>query len=208
MSPADVVSIVIDEEARRMDVAVKEENLSQAIGRGGQNVRLASQLSGWELNVMNEEDAATKSEHESGRLVENFMELLHVDEDVAAVLVEEGFSTVDEVAYVPLSEMMAIREFDEEIVTLLRDRAKDVLLTRAIASEESLDQEPAEDLLGMEGMDETLAFSLARHGVVTMEDLAEQSVDELTEMASINEERAAALIMKAREPWFAEAENE
>ena len=208
MSPADVVSIVIDEEARSMDVAVKEENLSQAIGRGGQNVRLASQLTGWELNVMNEEEAAAKSDQEAGRLVESFMELLHVDEDVAAVLVEEGFSTVDEVAYVPLSEMMAIREFDEGIVTLLRDRAKDVLLTRAIASEESLDREPAPDLLQMEGMDEVLAFGLARNGVITMEDLAEQSVDELMEMTGVDAERAAALIMKAREPWFAEAESE
>lgn len=208
MSPADVVSIVIDEEARSMDVAVKEENLSQAIGRGGQNVRLASQLTGWELNVMNEEEAAAKGEEEAGRQVESFMELLQVEEDVALVLVEEGFSTVDEVAFVPLPEMMAIREFDEEMVTLLRDRAKDVLLTRAIASEESLGQEPEQDLLQMEGMDETLAFCLARNGVVTMEDLAEQSVDELTEMASIDAERAATLIMKAREPWFAEAENE
>jgi len=208
MSPADVVSIVIDEEAGSMDVAVKEENLSQAIGRGGQNVRLASQLTGWELNVMNEEDAATKSEQEAGRLVESFMEQLHVDEDVAAVLVEEGFSSVDEVAYVPLSEMMAIREFDEEIVTLLRDRAKDVLLTRAIANEESLVQEPDKDLLGMEGMDEDLAATLARNGVVTTEDLAEQSVDELVEMAGVDAERAAALIMKAREPWFAEAQSE
>jgi len=208
MSPADVVSIVIDEEAGSMDVAVKEENLSQAIGRGGQNVRLASQLTGWELNVMNEEEAVTKSDQEAGRLVESFMEQLHVDEDVAAVLVEEGFSTVDEVAYVPLSEMMAIQEFDEEIVTLLRNRAKDVLLTRAIASEESLDREPAQDLLQMEGMDETLAFSLARNGVVTVEDLAEQSVDELTEMAGVDAERAATLIMKAREPWFAEAQSE
>jgi N utilization substance protein A len=208
MAPADVVSIVIDEEAGSMDVAVKEENLSQAIGRGGQNVRLASQLTGWELNVMNEEDAATKSEQEAGRLVESFMDQLHVDEDVAAVLVEEGFSSVDEVAYVPLSEMMAIREFDEEIVTLLRTRAKDVLLTRAIANEESLVQEPAEELLQMEGMDEELAATLARNGVVTMEDLAEQSVDELIEMAGVDAERAAALIMKAREPWFAEAQSE
>jgi N utilization substance protein A len=157
---------------------------------------------------MNEEDAATKSEQEAGRLVESFMEQLHVDEDVAAVLVEEGFSSVDEVAYVPLSEMMAIREFDEEIVTLLRDRAKDVLLTRAIANEESLVQEPAEELLQMEGMDEDLAATLARNGVVTMEDLAEQSVDELVEMAGVDAERAAVLIMKAREPWFAEAQSE
>ena len=208
MSPADVVSIVIDEDARSMDVAVKEENLSQAIGRGGQNVRLASQLTGWELNVMNEEDAAAKSEQEAHRLVASFMEQLNVGEDVAAVLVEEGFSSVDEVAYVPLAEMQAIREFDEETVNALRERAKDVLLTRAIASEESLDQEPAEDLLSMEGMDEALAFALARSGVVTMDDLAEQSVDELTEMTDLDAEKAASLIMKAREPWFADAETE
>jgi len=208
MSPADVVSIIVDEEARSMDVAVKEENLSQAIGRGGQNVRLASQLTGWELNVMNEEEATIKSEQEAGRLVEDFMEQLRVDEDVAAVLVEEGFSTIDEVAYVPMSELMAIRRFDAETVTLLRDRAKDVLLTRAIASEESLAQEPAPDLLQMEGMDKALALSLARNGVVSMEDLAEQSLDELVELVGIDAEQAAMLIMKAREPWFAEAENE
>lgn len=205
MSPADVVSIVIDEEARCMDVAVKEENLAQAIGRGGQNVRLASQLTGWELNVMSETDAQTKSEQEAHRLVETFMEQLDVDEDVAIVLVEEGFSTVDEVAYVPLAEMLAIKEFDEEIVTQLRERAKDVLLTRAIASEESLDEEPAEDLLDLEGMDDALAAVLARRGVVTMENLAEQSVDELIELTGVDAGRAAALIMKAREPWFAEA---
>jgi len=208
MSPADVVSIIVDEEARSMDVAVKEENLSQAIGRGGQNVRLASQLTGWELNVMNEEEAAVKSEQEAGRLVEDFMEQLRVDEDVATVLVEEGFSTVDEVAYVPMSELIAIRRFDADTVTLLRDRAKDVLLTRAIASEESLAREPASDLLQMEGMDRALALNLARNGVVTMEDLAEQSLDELVELVGIDAEQAAMLIMKAREPWFAEAENE
>lgn len=208
MSPADVVSIVIDEDANSMDVAVKEENLSQAIGRGGQNVRLASQLTGWELNVMNEEDAATKSEQEAHKLVEAFMEQLAIDEDVAIVLVEEGFSSIDEVAYVPLVEMVAIEEFDEELVGQLRDRAKDALLTRAIASEEVLDGEPEQDLLGMEGMDDPLAYKLARNGILTMEDLAEQSVDELVELAGIEAERAAQLIMKAREPWFAEAEND
>jgi N utilization substance protein A len=208
MSPADVVSIVIDEDAKSMDVAVKEENLSQAIGRGGQNVRLASQLTGWELNVMDEADAAAKSEQEARKLVESFMEQLNIEEDVATVLVEEGFSSIDEVAYVPLAEMVAIDEFDEELVGQLRDRAKDALLTRAIANEESLDEEPAEDLLGMEGMDEVLAFALARGGVITMDDLAEQSVDELVELTGIDAERAAHLIMKAREPWFAEAEND
>jgi N utilization substance protein A len=205
MSPADVVSIVIDEDANSMDVAVKEENLSQAIGRGGQNVRLASQLTGWELNVMNVEEAVAKSEQESRKLLESFMEQLDIDEDVATVLVEEGFSSIDEVAYVPLVEMLAIAEFDEDLVTQLRDRAKDALLTRAIASEETLDGEPAADLLAMEGMDEALAYTLARHGILTMEDLAEQSVDELVEAAGIDSEWAAQLIMKAREPWFTEA---
>ncbi|MEY6433725.1 transcription termination factor NusA [Thioalkalicoccus limnaeus] len=208
MSPADVVSIVIDEEARSMDVAVKEENLSQAIGRGGQNVRLASQLTGWELNVMNEEDAAAKSEQEAQRLVQTFMDQLQVDEAVAAVLVDEGFSSVDEVAYVPLAELEAIDELDEGAIGQLRARAKDLVLTRAIASEERLDGEPDADLLAMEGMDEVLAFALAGRGVLTLEDLAEQSVDELMEIEGMDEERAARLIMKAREPWFADADDD
>ncbi len=208
MSPADVVSIVIDEEARSMDVAVKEENLSQAIGRGGQNVRLASQLTGWNLNVMNEEEAAAKSEQEAQRLIELFMEQLGIDEDVAGILVDEGFSSVDEIAYVPLAEMQAIAELDDETVAMLRERAKDVLLDRAIASEEGAGGEPAEDLLGMEGMDTELAYALARGGVTTMEDLAEQSVDELMEIEGMDEERAARLIMKAREPWFADADRD
>ncbi len=208
MSPADVVSIVIDEESRSMDVAVKEENLSQAIGRGGQNVRLASQLTGWELNVMNEEEAAAKSEQEARRSVQSFMDQLGVDETLAAILVDEGFTSVDEVAYVPLAEMQAIDDLDEDTITELRQRAKDVLLTRAIASEEVLGTEPAADLLGMEGVDEGLAFALAARGVTTMEDLAEQSVDELMEVEGMDEERAARLIMKAREPWFADAGEE
>jgi N utilization substance protein A len=205
MSPADVVSIVIDEETRSMDVAVKDENLSQAIGRYGQNVRLASQLTGWTLNVMNEEEAAAKSEQEANRAVESFMEQLGVDENLATILVDEGFTSVDEVAYVPLAEMQAIGELDEETIQELRDRAKDVLLTRAIASEEVVGGEPAEDLLAMDGMDETLAFALAARGVATMDELAEQSVDELMEIEGMDAERAARLIMKAREPWFAEA---
>jgi N utilization substance protein A len=208
MSPADVVSIVIDEEARSMDVAVKEENLSQAIGRGGQNVRLASQLTGWNLNVMNEEEASAKSEQEAQRLIESFMEQLGIDEDVAGILVDEGFSSVDEIAYVPLAEMQAIAELDDETVAMLRQRAKDVLLDRAIASEEGAEGEPAEDLLTMEGMDEVLAFALARVGVTTMDELAEQSVDELMEIEGMDEERAARLIMKAREPWFADADRD
>ncbi len=204
MSPADVVSIVIDEDANSMDVAVKEENLSQAIGRGGQNVRLASQLTGWYLNVMNEAEAANKSEQESRKLLETFMEQLDIDEDVATVLVEEGFTSIDEVAYVPLAEMLAIAEFDEEVVTQLRERAKDALLTRAIASEETLDGEPAADLLALEGMDEALAFTLASHGIRTLDDLAEQSVDELVEATGMDGDKAAQLIMKAREHWFTE----
>ncbi|MFC1684200.1 transcription termination factor NusA [Pseudomonadota bacterium] len=205
MSPAEVASIVVDEDAHSMDVAVAEEFLSQAIGRGGQNVRLASELTGWELNVMNEAQAVEKSEGESRILVENFMEQLDVDEEVAVILVQEGFSSIDEVAYVPLAEMLEIEEFDQEIVEELRGRAKDVLLTRAIASEEALsDAEPAEDLLTMEGMDRELAFVLASRGVITMEDLAEQSIDELMEIDDMDEERAGELIMTARAPWFAE----
>ncbi len=208
MSPADVVSIVIDEEARSMDVAVKEENLSQAIGRGGQNVRLASQLTGWNLNVMNEEEAAAKSEQEAQELVTTFMNQLDIDEELAGILVDEGFSSVDEIAYVPLAEMQAIAELDADTVAMLRGRAKDVLLNRAIASEEGTGGEPAQDLLDMEGMDEALAFALAERGVITMDDLAEQAVDDLMEIEGMDEERAARLIMKAREPWFADAERD
>jgi N utilization substance protein A len=208
MSPADVVSIVIDEDAGSMDVAVKEENLSQAIGRGGQNVRLAGQLTGWDLNVMSEEDAAAKSEEEGQRVAESFMQQLQIDENVAGVLVEEGFTTIDEVAYVPVAELQAIAEFDDELIEILRERAKDVLVTRAIANEEDLDAEPAEDLLAMEGMDEALAYAMARRGIVGMDDLAEQSVDELMVFEGMDEERAARLIMKAREPWFVESEQE
>ncbi len=208
MSPADVVSIVIDEEARSMDVAVKEENLAQAIGRNGQNVRLASQLTGWELNVMNEEDAAAKGEQEAIRSVQTFMDQLGVDENLAAILVEEGFSTVDEVAYVPLVEMQAIDELDDDTIELLRERANDVLLTRAIATEEDGARDPAQDLLDMDGMDEPLAYALAERGVATVEDLAEQSVDDLLDIDGMDRERAARLIMKAREPWFADAPQE
>ncbi len=205
MSPAEVVSIVVDEDSHSMTVAVSEENLSQAIGRGGQNVRLASELTGWELNVMNEEDAASQSEAEMREFVENFMEQLDVDEEVATILVQEGFSTLDEVAYVPIGEMLEIEEFDHEIVDALRERAKEVLLTRAIAKEEAFSGgEPAEDLLNMEGMDRELAYELADRDVKTMEDLAEQSVDELMEIEGMDEERAARLIMTARAPWFAD----
>lgn len=208
MSPADVVSIVIDEEARCMDVAVKEENLAQAIGRFGQNVRLATQLTGWELNVMNEQDAVVKSEQEAQRSVQNFVTQLGVDENIAAVLVEEGFTSVDEVAYVPLAEMQAIDEFDDDTIDMLRERANDVLLTRAIASEEDVGPETDDDLRSLEGMDETLADALAALGIATLDDLAEQSVDELMEIEGMDEERAGRLIMKAREHWFADAAEE
>lgn len=205
MSPAEVVSIVVDEDSESMTVAVSEENLSQAIGRGGQNVRLASELTGWELNVMNEEEVAARSEQEAQELTTTFMQQLDVDEEVAMILVQEGFSSLEEVAYVPITEMLEIEEFDPEIVDALRSRAKEVLLTQAIAKEESLPAGgPADDLLGMEGMDRELAYELASRGVTTMEDLAELSVDEMMEIEGMDEERAGALIMTARAPWFAE----
>ena len=207
MSPAEVVSIVVDEENNSMDVAVTTDQLSQAIGRGGQNVRLASQLTHWELNVMDEQQAAEKSEEEAQKLQKLFMEDLDVDEEVAAILVQEGFSSVEEIAYVPNSELLQIEEFEEDIVEELRGRARDVLLTRAIVNEESLGgSQPAQDLLEMEGMDRDLAFTLAGKGIVTMEDLAEQAVDDLMEIDGMDEKRAGQLIMTARAPWFAEQE--
>jgi len=205
MSPAEVVSIVVDEDAGSMDIAVPDEKLSQAIGRGGQNIKLASQLTNWRLNVMNEEDAASKSEQELQKLANVFMELLDVDAEVANILVQEGLSSVEEVAYIPAAELMQIEEFDQDIVDELRGRARDALLTQAIASEEVVDQgEPAADLLEMEGMNEELAHKLAANGIKTMEELAEQAVDDLLDIEGMDAEKAAALIMKAREPWFAE----
>jgi len=208
MSPAEVLSIVMDEDRHSMDIAVAEEKLSQAIGRGGQNIRLASQLTGWDLNVMNEEQAADKSEAEAAELQNMFMENLDVDEEVAVILVQEGFSSIEEVAYVPTSEMTQIEEFDEDIVEELRARARDALLTKAIASEEQVTGEPAEDLLSMDGMDKELAFNLAAQGICTMEDLAEQAVDDLVELVGLEAERAGELIMTARAPWFAEQADE
>jgi transcription termination/antitermination protein NusA len=203
MSPAEVMSIVVDEDSHSMDIAVAEEKLSQAIGRGGQNIRLASQLTGWDLNVMTETDAEAKSETEAKELVQNFMKQLDVDEDVATILAQEGFSTIEEIAYVPQAELAAIEEFDEDIVKELRNRARDVLLTQAIASEETLDQSmPAEDLLLLEGMSPDLALTLARRGVRTREDLAGQSVDELADIEGLAADQAAKLIMTARAPWF------
>jgi N utilization substance protein A len=207
MAPAEVASIVLDEETHSMDVAVASENLAMAIGRNGQNVRLASELTGWELNVMTEEDAQNKHQTEVGSVIGQFVDHLDVDEDVAEVLVGEGFTTLEEVAYVPVDEMLEIDGFDEDIVNELRKRAKDALLNLAIANEEQLDKaEPAADLLEMEGMDKHLAFILAAQGIITMEDLAEQSIDDLIDIENLDEERAAALIMTARAPWFAEEE--
>ena len=207
MSPAEVQSIVVDEEKHGMDIAVAEDKLSQAIGRGGQNIRLASQLTGWELNVMTESDAETKSETESKALIAVFMKQLDVDENVASILVQEGFSTIEEVAYVPAAELAGIEEFDEDIIKELRNRARDVLLTQAIASEESLDASmPTEDLLTLEGMSPDLALALARRGVRSREDLADQAVDDLADIEGLSAEAAGSLIMKARAPLF-EAQN-
>jgi len=205
MSPAEVVSIVVDEDSHSMDIAVEEDKLSQAIGRGGQNIRLASELSGWELNVMTAADAEQKSESEMKDLIGLFSKQLDVDEEIGLILVQEGFSTIEEVAYVPASELVEIEEFDEDIVGELRSRARDVLLTQAIVQEEKIDEaEPAEDLLELEGMDKGLAFLLASKGVVTREDLAELATDDLLELNEMDAEEAAALIMKARAHWFAE----
>ncbi len=204
MAPAEVESIIVYEETNTMDVAVSEENLAQAIGRGGQNVRLASELTGWDINVMTTEEIEAKQHDEAGDFIENFMTKLDVEEDVAVILVEEGFTSVEEVAYVPLEELLAIDGFDEEIAEELRARAKDALLTSALVHEEELaTAAPAEDLLTMEGMDQTLACTLAANGIITMEDLAEQAVDELLDLG-VDAERAAELIMTARAPWFEE----
>lgn len=203
MSPAEVQSIVVDEDTRSMDIAVSEENLALAIGRNGQNVRLASELTGWNLNIMTEQEAADKNEQETGVLVELFMTQLDVDEDMALVLVEEGFTSIEEVAYIPIDEMMAIEGFEAEIVEELRNRAKNALTTQELASEEVLDNiEPAKDLLEMEGMDTRLAYRLARKGIITMDNLAEQAIDDLLDIEDLGEERAGELIMTARAPWF------
>ena len=208
LSPAEVESIIVDEDSHSMDVAVAEDNLAQAIGRNGQNVRLASQLTGWTINVMSSEDAVAKGEEEAGRQVDMFVKALDIDEDVSLVLVEEGFTSLEEVAYVPLEEMVNIEGFDEDIANELRARAKDALLTQAIASEEVLEGgNPADDLLNMEGMDRHLAFVLASKGIVTMEDLAEQAVEDILGIEDLDAKRAGELIMTARAPWFADEED-
>lgn len=207
MSPAEVVSIVVDEDKHSMDIAVDEEKLSQAIGRGGQNIRLASELTGWELNVMTEADAEAKSEAEMRELSEVFMKQLDVDSEIAMILVQEGFSTIEEIAYVPAAELAGIEEFDESMVDELRSRARDVLLTQAIANEEVIEQaEPAADMFDVEGMDEELAAHLAGHGIVTRDDLAEQATDDLLEILDVSEAEAGELIMAARAHWFEDEE--
>ncbi len=204
MAPAEVASIIVDEDSHTMDIAVEEQNLAQAIGRNGQNVWLASELTGWSINVMSVEDAAIKQQQETSSLIELFTEAMEVDEELAEVLVQEGFTTLEEIAYVPLDEILAIEGFDEEIANELRNRAKDALVTRAIASQEDLSAaNVAEDLLTMEGMDDQLALQLARKGILNMEELAEQSIDELMDIEDMDEERAGELIMAARAPWFA-----
>jgi N utilization substance protein A len=203
MAPAEVESIVVDEDTHSMDVAVAESDLAQAIGRAGQNVRLACELTGWRINVMSVENWEEKQQEETGESMEIFMQALDVEEDLAELLVAEGFTSLEEIAYVPIEELLSIDGFDEDIAEELRARAKDSLLTKAIATEEKLEsQEPAADLLGMEGMDKHLAYVLASKGLVTMEDLAEQSVDELLDIEGMDAERAAQLIMTARAPWF------
>lgn len=204
MAPAEVASIVMDEDSHTMDVAVEEDNLAQAIGRSGQNVRLSAELTGWAINVMSVEDARNKQQQESSGFISVFMDKLDIDEDVAELLVSEGFTSLEEVAYVPIDELLSIDGFDEDIAKELRDRARDALLTQAIASEEGLSGAQLEaDLLNMEGMDDTLAMSLAGKGILNMEDLAEQSIDDLMDIDGMSEERAGKLIMTARAPWFA-----
>jgi N utilization substance protein A len=202
LAPAEVSSIVVDEDAHSMDVVVDEEQLSQAIGRGGQNVRLASELTGWTLNIMTVEEAQQKNEAEFESIRRLFIDKLDVDEEVADILIDEGFSTLEEIAYVPLSEMLEIEAFDEDTVNELRSRARNALLTVAIANEEAAES-ASEDLLKLEGMDAQTAHQLAAKGVVTSEDLADLAVDDLVEMTGMDEERAKQLIMTARAPWFA-----
>ncbi len=198
MAPAEVQSIIQDEENHSMDIAVSEDKLSQAIGRGGQNVRLASKLTGWALNVMTQAQAQTKSETESNATRAMFIERLDIDEEIANILVQEGFSTVEEVAYVPASELLGVEEFDEALVEELRARARDSLLNQLIAQEEAVDGNPTQDLLGLDGMDQDTAFALAAKGVKSKDELAELATDELLELVEMAPERAAALIMSAR----------
>ncbi|MDR3087606.1 MAG: transcription termination factor NusA [Azoarcus sp.] len=201
LQPAEVVSIMVDEEAHAMDVVVDENNLAISIGRNGQNVKLATELTGWTINLMSEQESAVRTEQERGDLRALFMEKLDVDEDVANILIDEGFSSLEEIAYVPLAEMLEIEDFDEDTVNELRNRARDVLLTEAIVTEEKLEG-VGDDLLALEGMDKTLAARLASQDIRTRDDLADLAVDELVEMTGIDGERAGALISVARAHWF------
>lgn len=203
MAPAEVTSIMVDEDKHTMDLAVDDEQLSQAIGKNGQNIRLATELTGWELNVMSESDMAAKHETESKGQMDLFVNGLEVDEELAEVLVAEGFTSLEEVAYVPAAEMLEIEGFDEEIVAALKERAKDALLTQAIANEEKTAMaEPAQDLLDLEGMTEEMAKTLASKGIITQEDLAELGTDEVLEIVEMDADAASELILKARAPWF------
>jgi N utilization substance protein A len=203
LAPAEVSRITVDEEKHSMDIVVEEENLAQAIGRNGQNVRLAAELTGWELNIMTLEESEKKTEEETSRIRQVFIDKLDVDEEVAEILVQEGFSTLEEVAYVPLTEMLEIESFDEATVNELRSRARNALLTQAIASEEKVEHD-IEDLMKVEGMDNDTARMLASKGVGTQEDLADYATDDLVELTGLDAERAKTLIMSARAPWFAE----
>jgi len=202
LAPAEVSKITVDEESHSMDVVVDEENLAQAIGRNGQNVRLASELTQWELNIMTEEESQKKNDEEGTAVRKVFMERLDVDDEVANILIQEGFTTLEEVAYVPLNEMLEIESFDEETVNELRSRARNALLVEAIASEEHVEN-VASDLLTLDGMDNETARVLAAKGVTTQEELADLAVDDLIELTGIDAERAKQLIMTARAPWFA-----
>ncbi|HOC10993.1 MULTISPECIES: transcription termination factor NusA [Thermomonas] len=203
MAPAEVQSIIVDEDKHSMDIAVAEENLAKAIGRGGQNVRLASRLTGWQLNVMTADQVQAKTESEQAAARQLFVDKLEVDEEIAGILVGEGFNTVEEIAYVPVAELLAVEGFDEDIVEELRSRARDALLNEALAAEEGLEEhQPAADLLGLAGMDEATAYALAERGVRTREDLAEAATDEIADIEGMGDARAATLIMEARKHWF------
>jgi transcription termination/antitermination protein NusA len=205
LAPANVSSIVVDEDKHAMDVVVDEDNLAIAIGRSGQNVRLASELTGWQINIMTADESAQKQESEQVGVRQTFIEKLDVDEEIANILIAEGFSTLEEIAYVPVNELMEIEAFDEETVEELRSRARNALLTEAIKREENLEQ-AEKDLLELEGMDADLAAKLAENAIRTRDDLGELAVDELIEMTGIDDERARALIMAARAHWFESAE--
>jgi N utilization substance protein A len=206
MSPAEVASIIVDEDKGTMDIAVEESNLAMAIGRSGQNIRLASQLTGWELNVMTVEEMKGKHQAENDKVLNLFIEKLDLDEDFATLLAEEGFTSLEEIAYVPVAEMLEIDGLNEEIVEELRERAKEALTTQALASEETLEgAEPAQDLLDLDGLERHLAFVLASRGVCTLEDLAEQGIDEISDIEELDETKAGELIMAARNIcWFNE----